>query len=82
MTACSTTLQISMSFGGKVWPIDPADMSIGEGTTGSMCLGGIFDLSMGSNIEANSGNPTWVVGDTFLVRILFCAVYLHRLRCM
>lgn len=36
---------------------------------GQFCLGGIFDLSLGSNIESGSGNPSWVVGDTFLVRL-------------
>ncbi|KAJ7502459.1 acid protease [Mycena galericulata] len=66
---CQTTLEVSMSFGGKVWPINPADLSIGEGTSASMCLGGIFDLSLGSSIEANEGNPTWVVGDTFLKNV-------------
>ncbi|KAJ7122045.1 aspartyl protease [Mycena crocata] len=66
---CSTTLKISMAFGGKVWPIDPADMNLGPGSGGTMCLGGIFDLTLGSNIESNSGNPTWVVGDTFLKNV-------------
>ncbi|KAJ6538784.1 aspartic peptidase A1 [Mycena vulgaris] len=66
---CSTTVRISMSFGGKVWPIDPADMNLGPGNGGTMCLGGIFDLTLGSNIEAGSGNPTWVVGDTFLKNV-------------
>ncbi|KAF7376646.1 Acid protease [Mycena sanguinolenta] len=67
---CSTTLNVSMAFGGSLWPIAPADLNLGSGTKdGSMCLGGIFDLTQGSNIEANEGNPSWVVGDTFLVRI-------------
>ncbi|KAJ7625461.1 aspartic peptidase domain-containing protein [Mycena rosella] len=68
---CSTTLQISMAFGGKVWPIDPADMNLGppSGGSGSLCLGGIFDLTQGSNIEASQGNPSWVVGDTFLKNV-------------
>lgn len=39
---------------------------------GQRCVGGIFDLSLGSNIEAgNSGNPQWVIGDTFLVSSCF-----------
>ncbi|KAJ7467054.1 aspartic peptidase A1 [Mycena latifolia] len=66
---CSTTLKMTMAFGGKSWPIDPADLNLGPGSGGSMCLGGIFDLTLGSNIEANSGNPTWVVGDTFLKNV-------------
>ncbi|KAJ7028583.1 aspartyl protease [Mycena alexandri] len=68
---CTTTISISIAFGGKLWPIDPADMNLGpgQGTARSMCLGGLFDLTLGSNIEANSGNPTWVVGDTFLKNV-------------
>jgi cathepsin D len=66
---CSTTVQVSMSFGGKVWPINPEDMNLGPGNGGTMCLGGIFDLTLGSNIQANSENPTWVVGDTFLKNV-------------
>ncbi|KAF8128311.1 aspartic peptidase domain-containing protein [Mycena galopus ATCC 62051] len=66
---CSTTLNISMGFGGSVWPISPDDMNVSPGTSGNMCLGGIFDLSQGSSIEANEGNPSWVVGDTFLKNV-------------
>ncbi|KAJ7141119.1 aspartic peptidase domain-containing protein [Mycena epipterygia] len=66
---CSTTVKVSMSFGGKSWPIDPADMNLGPGNGGTMCMGGVFDLTLGSDIEANSGNPSWVVGDTFLKNV-------------
>lgn len=39
------------------------------GTVGdNLCLGGIFDLGLGSDISSGGGNPSWVVGDTFLVR--------------
>jgi cathepsin D len=59
-----------MAFGGKSWPIDPADVNLGPADTqGKFCLGGIFDLSLGSSIEQGSGNPAWVVGDVFLVRL-------------
>lgn len=59
-----------MSFGGKSWPLNTQDMSLGPERTGSnMCLGGIFDLSAGSNIPANSGAPGWVVGATFLKNV-------------
>ncbi|KAJ7646600.1 aspartyl protease [Roridomyces roridus] len=66
---CSTSLQISLSFGGKLWPINPADLNIGSGTQPSSCVGGIFDLTQGSNIADNGGNPIWVVGDTFLKNV-------------
>ena len=42
-------------------------MNLGEVGIRSMCLGGIFDLDAGSNVGPGDGNPSWVVGDTFLV---------------
>ncbi|KAF9449184.1 acid protease [Macrolepiota fuliginosa MF-IS2] len=67
---CNTNIQVSMAFGGKSWPINPTDMNLGAiDRTGQLCVGGIFDLSLGSNIEAGSGNPSWVVGDTFLKNV-------------
>ncbi|KAF5381156.1 hypothetical protein D9757_009439 [Collybiopsis confluens] len=67
---CSTTVNTTISFGGKSWPISSQDMNLGQVQTGSTdCLGGIFDLSLGSNIPEGSGNPTWVVGDVFLKNV-------------
>ena len=66
--ACSTQVQIAFAFGGKSWPISSDDMNLGTVAPG-MCLGGIFDLSLGSNVGSGGGNPTWVVGDTFLVSL-------------
>lgn len=44
-------------------------MNLGRpNATSDLCVGGIFDLTSGSTIEAGGGNPSWVVGDTFLVR--------------
>jgi cathepsin D len=34
-------------------------------------MGAIFDLSMGSDIPPGGDNPSWVVGDTFLVSFFF-----------
>ena len=61
-----------MSFGGKSWSIDPSDMNIGQvnSSTNTLCVGAIFDLSLGSAISPGGNNPSWVVGDTFLVRFV------------
>lgn len=68
--ACTTTLSISFSFGGKSWPINAEDINVGRISTGSdICAGGIFDLTAGSNIGSGGGNPTWVVGATFLKNV-------------
>ena len=59
-----------MSFGGKSWPINSKDMNLGRVSSGSsICAGGIFDLNAGSNIGEGGGNPTWVVGATFLKNV-------------
>jgi cathepsin D len=42
-------------------------MNIGATTDDpSKCLGAIFDLGQGTSIQGGGGNPSWVVGDTFL----------------
>ncbi|OBZ70925.1 Lysosomal aspartic protease [Grifola frondosa] len=66
--ACSTTVSVSIAFGGTSWPISAADMNLGS-LGGGQCLGGIFDLNLGSNVGSGSGNPSWVVGDTFLKNV-------------
>ncbi|KAI0743974.1 aspartic peptidase domain-containing protein [Daedaleopsis nitida] len=65
---CDTNIQVSMAFGGKSWPISDADMNLGQ-ISQDMCLGGIFDLTLGSDISGGGGNPVWVVGDTFLKNV-------------
>ncbi|KAG6336636.1 hypothetical protein ID866_2443 [Astraeus odoratus] len=68
---CTTSLTVSMSFGGTDWPISTDDMNLGVvGTTSSgtqMCVGGIFDI--GSTVGSASSVPTWIVGDTFLKNV-------------
>ena len=57
-----------MSFGGPSWPISEADLSLGTNTDG-VCVGTIFDMQQGTDISG-SGVPSWIVGDTFLVRFI------------
>ncbi|KAJ3576769.1 hypothetical protein NP233_g228 [Leucocoprinus birnbaumii] len=67
---CNTNIQVSLSFGGKAWPIDPDDMNLGPvDTTGQLCWGGIFDLGAGTSIQPQPGNPSWIVGDGFLKNV-------------
>jgi len=66
---CSKSVSVSMAFGGgKSWAISPSDFNVGPLGQGQ-CLGALFDLSQGSNIPPDSGNPPWVVGDTFLKNV-------------
>ncbi|KAF9556703.1 acid protease [Agrocybe pediades] len=67
---CSTSLSVTMSFGGKAWPINPRDMIFGRlSSTSPLCLGSVFDVTGGTNIEAGSGAPNWIVGATFLKNV-------------
>jgi len=65
---CSTDVTVTFNFGGKTWPISTTDMNLGEVEQGQ-CLGGIFDLGQGTSIQGGGGNPSWVVGDTFLKNV-------------
>lgn len=73
-TACDTTVRVTMNFGSRTWEISEADFNLGAiDARGQQCLGGIFDLDAGTNIDSSNSIPAWVVGDTFLVcALLFC----------
>ncbi|KAJ7176805.1 aspartic peptidase A1 [Mycena filopes] len=65
---CTTSVSVTLSFGGQAWAISPEDLSLGQLEPGSsMCLGAIFDLSLGT--DTGGGAPSWVVGDTFLKNV-------------
>jgi cathepsin D len=69
IVACNTQLNASLSFGGKQWPINPQDMNLGQVQgSRSLCMGGLFDVTQGA--ATNAQTPSWIVGDTFLVRSL------------
>jgi len=59
---CSTTVNLSMSFGGRTWAINPADFRLAQ-ISNSQCLGAFFQLTTGSSA------PAWIVGDTFLKNV-------------
>ncbi|KAI0301043.1 aspartic peptidase domain-containing protein [Multifurca ochricompacta] len=65
---CNTQLTISISFGGPSWPISLADLNLGT-VSSSLCLGAIFDITQGTPIQPSDGNPSWIVGDTFLKNV-------------
>lgn len=68
---CSTSVTVSMSFGGRSWPINPKDFNTGQidNTTNPACQGAIFDLTAGSNTVPDVASPKWVVGDTYLKNV-------------
>ncbi|KAJ7265767.1 aspartic peptidase A1, partial [Mycena rebaudengoi] len=61
---CSTTVSVSISFGGRLWPINPVDMNIGHVAAGSsQCLGAIIS---GSNTINTDGTANWIFGTAFM----------------
>ncbi|KAJ7117109.1 aspartic peptidase domain-containing protein, partial [Mycena epipterygia] len=60
---CSTSVNITLSFGGKAWAINPADINIGPISGGSLCIGVI--------IADTTSNPTpsWNFGTPFLMNV-------------
>jgi cathepsin D len=67
---CTTSVAVTLSFGGTTWTITTDDMNLGA-VSGSgknqMCAGGIFDV--GSTVGNAQGAPSWIVGDTFLKNV-------------
>jgi len=59
---CSTNVQVSMSFGGKSWPISNADFQAQQ-LNEETCVGAFFEVSTGGDA------PAWIVGDTFLKNV-------------
>jgi cathepsin D len=67
-TACSTTVSVSISFGGRLWPINPVDMNLGLVAAGSsQCLGAIYTPNLGSNKINTDGRANWIFGTAFMV---------------
>jgi len=66
---CSLEFTVTIAFGGKSWPISSDDMKLRTNNP-NICIGSIFDLSLGSNAGGGGrGNPQWVVGDSFLKNV-------------
>ncbi|KAF7366269.1 Lysosomal aspartic protease [Mycena sanguinolenta] len=57
---CNTTVKVSVSFGGKMWPIDPADINFGPASEKSQCLGAIAPLD---------GTAFWTFGIPFMKNV-------------
>lgn len=62
--ACDTTVNVTIAFGGQNWPISAEDFQLTK-LSSTQCLGAFFELTTGSSA------PSWIVGDTFLVRFSF-----------
>ncbi|KAF7370629.1 Aspartic peptidase A1 [Mycena sanguinolenta] len=61
---CSTSVTVTLSFGGKTWSVSPADFLLEQADTrGETCVGSFFSLTTGDTA------PPWIVGDTFLKNV-------------
>ncbi len=65
--ACSTSVNVALSFGGQTWTIAPSDFKLSQISNGQ-CLGSVFIFSSG-NTNSISNGPSWVIGDTFLKNV-------------
>jgi len=65
---CSTNVNISLSFGGKTWSIDPDDFKLTTTRDGN-CLGAIFEFSGTSTTGSGNSALAWIIGDTFLKNV-------------
>ncbi|KAF8882660.1 aspartic peptidase domain-containing protein [Infundibulicybe gibba] len=81
---CATEVDIRLSFGSKLWPINPVDMNLGRlNETSPLCAGAIFGIEEAS--DGGSGGEGsvhlevggWVIGNTFLVPISLDQFSLH-----
>ncbi|KAL0564381.1 hypothetical protein V5O48_017667 [Marasmius crinis-equi] len=59
---CSTTVAVTVAFGGRNWTISDADFRV-TSVGGQMCLGAFFGLETGTSM------PAWIVGDAFLKNV-------------
>lgn len=59
---CDTQVNVSISFGGPSWSINPADFKLTQ-VSNSECVGAFFEMTTGSSA------PAWIVGDTFLKNV-------------
>lgn len=57
---CSTSVNVTFSFGGSTWAMAPADFSYAQ-VGGSQCIGAFF--------ETTGNNPSWILGDAFLKNV-------------
>ncbi|OAV99883.1 hypothetical protein PTTG_01476 [Puccinia triticina 1-1 BBBD Race 1] len=69
---CSANPVLTLTFGGKPYPIAPDDFNVGAvDSDGKMCLGSIFavESSSSSSTTKSSSSPAWIIGDSFLKNV-------------
>jgi len=74
---CATSVTVSLTFGGNVWPVSPLDFNLGRVSAptsatvdDSMCLGAIFSLaSPEPTADGSPAPPAYIIGDTFLKNV-------------
>ncbi|KAK7001533.1 acid protease [Favolaschia claudopus] len=59
---CDTELNVTVSFGGRIWRISPSDLNLETiSGTQNLCLGGIYALG-----NLDTSKPYWYFGISFL----------------
>ncbi|KAJ7830299.1 aspartic peptidase domain-containing protein [Mycena olivaceomarginata] len=60
---CNTTFNLTVSFGGRSWPINSTDVNFGPSGSSSQCVGTITGQT------PSAGAPGWIFGVAFLQNI-------------
>jgi hypothetical protein len=86
--ACDTDLKITVSFGGRVWPLNSSDINLGPTDPGSKkCFGAISAFGISANDFPDAGpDLDWIFGTPFLVSLLgfsllFVDIVVFRCNC-
>jgi len=67
---CGKEVSVALSFGAQYWSISPDDFRLAF-ISSNTCISSFvnFDANVG-NTNTNTTAPSWLIGDTFLVRFL------------
>ena len=80
LPACSQQVNITVSFGGRDWPIRAEDFNIGPIAPNMpnipFCYGSVVNLDLVNLFGLPDPIARWVFGTTFLVRLI--TLYYHE----
>jgi len=62
---CSTSVTVTLSFGGNTWTMSSADFKF-TSLSSSECIGAFFETS---STTTTGSTPSWIIGDAFLKNV-------------
>jgi hypothetical protein len=70
---CSTSVTVTLSFGGNTWTMSSADFKF-TSLSSSECIGAFFETS---STTTTGSTPSWIIGDAFLVSRVLPVSFSH-----